>query len=355
MTSCHPRPARIARATATTIALACLGVALGACEARLALGAPCVLASDCPTPLSCLAGRCRSACRDFRDCAYPMECVALGAETFGCRVGEDATCRGAADCTPPLACIDGACQQPCSAATECAPGLVCDPDRCAQPPPTTIVTGACDPTAAVSGCASGSRCALAGTEFACVAGAASVSDVGAPCTGQTCAEGMVCVGGRCVLVCREAEVGCMDSACEGTSCGEYLYCDHDAIGLADGSLPPALPDGLGYCSELCDVYGSEATDGCPDGTACGINIPRFEHVYWCRPLSPRLALYDDCSMDFGGCPFGTACEVDGGAPARTCRPFCHPGTGATECDIAGHTGHECVTLPELGIGVCGDI
>lgn len=52
---------RIWRRAAVAVALACLGVPFAACEARLALGAPCVLASDCPVPLSCLAGRCRSA------------------------------------------------------------------------------------------------------------------------------------------------------------------------------------------------------------------------------------------------------------------------------------------------------
>lgn len=341
-------------------ALACLVLfclPLGACEARLSLGAACVLASDCPLPYSCLAGRCRTECRNFRDCTYPMECVALGGESFGCRVGEDATCRGAADCTPPLVCLDGSCEQPCGQVTECAPGLVCDPDHCAQPPTIRSMPGVCDPTSLESGCAAGLRCAFDGSSFGCVADPATEDEVGELCTAQTCGEGLVCAGGRCVAVCRDATPGCTTAACEGTSCGAHRYCGPTAIGMPDGDSPPTLPEGLAYCSELCDVYGDEATDGCPDGTACALDVPTGEFFYWCRPLRTTglLAMYDDCDADFGGCPFGTLCAVDGAAPARTCRPFCHPGTGAAECDIAGHTGHTCVTVPDVGVGVCGDV
>jgi hypothetical protein len=254
-------------------------------------------------------------------------------------------------------CLEGRCEQPCSAAAECAQGLVCNPDHCAQPPTIRATPGTCDPTSLVSGCTAGQRCALNGLSFGCVADAATQVGVGELCSAQTCADGMICAGGRCVVVCRAAAPGCTTAACEGTSCGEHRYCDWDAVGMPGGDLPPELPEGLAYCSELCDAYADEANDGCPAGTACATTIPRTEHVYWCRPLRATglLAPYDDCSADFGGCPHGTVCEVDGGDPTRLCRPFCHPGSGAAECDVGGATGHTCVTLPELGIGVCGDV
>lgn len=328
-----------------------LAAALG-CESRLAVGASCALTSDCPAPLTCLAGRCRSACRDFRDCAYPLECVGVGGDVLGCRVAEDGACRGAADCQPPLECIGGACEQPCTHSIDCAPGLVCDPDRCAQPPLLTTA-GTCDPTSALTGCPAGTRCSLGSGRFTCIEAASSLpppDGVGEPCTGA-CADGLLCAGGRCVRTCRVPTAGCSDPSCTGTSCGTDRYCAPDAIGMPDGSLPPALPDGLGYCSEACDPHGDAATDGCPTGTACAVAVPRGRFVLWCRPLDmPALAPYADCAVDAWDCPLGTVCEVAGADPDRLCRPFCHP--GGSDCP----DGRPCVTVPDLdGIGVCGDV
>lgn len=317
-------------------------VALG-CEPRLALGTPCVYASDCPPDLTCLAGRCRSECQTFRDCPMPLDCVVLNGGVSACRVVEDDACTGPEGCTAPLVCVGGACRQPCEDGEECTPGSVCGANGCSVPPP--IATLDCDPTAGVSGCAAGSRCMLAGGDFGC-APSTGTSAVGAACTGESCGDGLVCAAGRCVRVCREG------SAATESSCGPDLYCAFTAIGMPEGDLPPELPEGLAYCSERCNPHGDEASDGCPDGTACALAIPRSAWKFWCRPLvAPFVAAYSSCEGAAWDCPHGTVCEIATGGTPRQCRELCRPGS-SDDCS----DGRTCVANEDIeGVGVCGDL
>jgi hypothetical protein len=322
-------------------------LALVGCEPRIALGMPCVFTSECSAPYACVAGRCRTECITARDCPYPLECLAIDDVVAGCRLDTEGSCTGSSDCPSPLVCEGGVCRQSCGVSEDCAPGLACNALACTTPEPI-LGTGVCDPTAIETGCGGSERCALGAGTFGCVTPPAS-ADFGAPCTGEVCGDGQACAGGRCVRVCRVPDApGCTGSECDGTSCGAGSYCAPDAIGVESGALPPTLPEGLGYCSERCNPYGDDATDGCPTGTACSLTVLAGEQFYlWCRPLQgPFLTPYEACVVHEWDCPLGTVCEVVATFP-RLCREFCEPGSSTCM------GGRPCVLVDALGIGVCG--
>lgn len=110
------------------------------CQSTASVGTSCVRAADCPAPLVCGAGRCRSACTETRDCAPGSECVPVEGGA-ACSLAQD-RCTEDADCTAPLVCgSDGSCRAACLSDADCtsdghcvlAGRLVC----VASPPTTT--------------------------------------------------------------------------------------------------------------------------------------------------------------------------------------------------------------------------
>jgi hypothetical protein len=109
--------------------------ALG-CESRAALGASCVRASECTAPLVCSLSRCRSECREQRDCPIGALCVLDPTGNGSCALPDDPDCR-VSGCTGELACVGSVCVNLCSSIAECPPGSQCVPTtdgraRCAR-------------------------------------------------------------------------------------------------------------------------------------------------------------------------------------------------------------------------------
>lgn len=101
-------------------------LALG-CEARLALGRACVRGGECPAPLVCNAGRCRTECVEHRDCSLGARCVLDPTSGQGrCSLPDDPDCRlpGSA-CAPGLLCVVDRCVNSCETAATCPSGSVC--------------------------------------------------------------------------------------------------------------------------------------------------------------------------------------------------------------------------------------
>lgn len=289
-----------------------------ACAPRVLLGEPCIYASDCPAPLSCLAGRCRNECVTSRDCPPALECVNVGGSVTACRVPQDDGCAGDDGCTAPLRCIDGSCVEACTDSNTCVTENVCDEGTCVPVPPLMI--GGCSPVGVTSGCAAGDACVRTGAEYACAPAAGTPVPVGARCTSQgQCGPGTSCANGRCVRLCVTAS----------PSCGPGSRCTDDTLfGLPDEAAVrgPAPPEGLGYCTEVCDPLARSGATGCLPGNTCAIVVPGDgQFYYYCRALvEPALATNDVCDVamiDDDRCPEGTLCTSFGESD-RTCYAYC---------------------------------
>ncbi len=107
-------------------ALACL-----ACQAPLPSGSPCRRASECSPGLECALGRCRSACRESRDCEATARCLVEPATGLGvCSTGDVDRCTSGADCPTGLLCVAGECLNACGDIVRCPDG-VCLEGACA--------------------------------------------------------------------------------------------------------------------------------------------------------------------------------------------------------------------------------
>ena len=316
------------------------------CAPALTTGAPCAFNSECPSDLACLGGRCRIECQTSRDCPDPLACVAVGDALSACRVEEDEDGCTEEICPAPLACRAGVCVDPCTDASECVPENVCNDAVCEAPP--AVLIGACSPVGPMSGCPMGEACARVGTTYGCTA--AATGPLGTRCTTESqCGAGTSCVSGRCVQLC----IPGMTSCGPGSLCRPFL----DLLGTPTGaSIGPAPPEGLGYCSEVCDALAPLPTDGCPDGTACSFTVGGSGRNYYCRTLEePALDDYAPCptsDVDPDLCAAGTICDVGPPAsdPDRQCRPFCDP-SSPTPCP-GGRRCEPISGLPGTAFGTC---
>jgi len=184
-------------------------VAACACRADLAAGDPCTGDDQCPAPLACGDGRCRSAQGALGESCYllsPWTCQ----DGLACleTVGE----AHVGTCGPPRAL-----GEPCAASDQCGAGLVCRVEgRCGVP---GLLGAACAvPVVEIDWeveCATGLEC-VAGTCQPLPA------QVGAPCSGASCfGAGLFCAGTACARVALEGESCAPPAVCQGPG----LYCD----------------------------------------------------------------------------------------------------------------------------------
>ena len=101
------------------------------------LGQRCEGDGDCPDPLRCAYGRCRSPCTFDRDCPEGTRCVGVPGDpsTRVCTLADEAGC----NCPPGLDCDDdtGLCRERCSCSSpwSCADPLcveVCGREGCSS-------------------------------------------------------------------------------------------------------------------------------------------------------------------------------------------------------------------------------
>lgn len=310
------------------------------CAPTLSLGAPCEINTECGA-LACLAGRCRTECVTSRDCPYPLACVNVGNEITACRVTEEGTCReDAGDCAPPLTCVDGACVEPCDDPNTCVIENACIDHVCVVPPAMTV--GECSPFGS-SGCTDAETCSRTGDSFGCAPPPSVSTPIGMRCTTQAqCGTGASCVTGRCIRLCVPGVTSC--------GLGSKCHPGDDLFGEIPGATRgPSHPDGIGYCTEVCDPL---ASTGCPEGTACSFGVPGVGEppYFYCRSLeTPALAADADClDVDPDLCVEGTVCETEDGT-GRQCRPFCDL-DDSTSCP----DGRACqeIAVPGSHFGVC---
>jgi len=337
---------RAMRAPSIITTCGLLFAAMLGCEARVPLGGRCEVASDCPAPYVCRAGRCRTECLEARDCPYPLECLLVGG-VGGCRVPEDGACPGGTtDCGEGLECIAGRCAQPCDDPNDCAAAQSCAAAACERP---AIPTGSCDALSG-AGCGDGERC---NTDDVCVPSAAGPEGLFDSCDAtRPCRDGLDCRAGRCVRLCRR------DGTAATTSCGTESRC----LPLDETAAP--APVGFGFCTQPCDP--TDATS-CPSGLGCGVDFVGGPTTL----TSCEVVIAPDCAGDpsEAGCPF-QACAVNNRCVAGTdcleilsqgefvpalCIPFCdESGTcpARSTCVRGDFSVHFTLRGEELERGLC---
>lgn len=106
-----------------------LALSLVACESAAGVGGACTRSSECTASLTCTYGRCRSACRESRDCPLGVRCI----ESDGagvCTIETEERCTDAI-CAAPLRCVDGQCRTECTVTDDCLTGA-CDRGSCVE-------------------------------------------------------------------------------------------------------------------------------------------------------------------------------------------------------------------------------
>jgi hypothetical protein len=211
--------------------------------------------------------------------------------------------------------------------------------------------GTCDPLAD-QGCAGGQTCALAAGVATCITPPITtdptIAEVGAPCTSDDeCAPGLICPPNRASGI--GAEVGRTARYClrpclldPRTSCGLGSGC-YPASSTANGFADPAVPSGVGVCTEVCDPF---AHTGCPENETCRIERIDQTRPFYCSTTTPSATPFADCAADYA-CGPDTLCDEaprDASSP-RVCRPLCDP-AGNDTCP----SGSRCVSADVLETG-----
>jgi alpha-tubulin suppressor-like RCC1 family protein len=94
---------------------------------------------DCGDALLCIAGRCRTQCEGYAECAIGSACLFDSAAGLGgCRVDDESACTGAADCPSGTTCTGGLCTASCTSSATCG-GTACAAGACEDPDATRTV------------------------------------------------------------------------------------------------------------------------------------------------------------------------------------------------------------------------
>jgi hypothetical protein len=98
------------------------------------LGAPCVINSECTTPLVCAFGKCHLACESSRDCPDGQQCRASDRPFHTCQLVTEVSCHFDSDCPTGQRCgPDGKCRDQCASDRDCVTGQLCVAGLCAEP------------------------------------------------------------------------------------------------------------------------------------------------------------------------------------------------------------------------------
>lgn len=330
-------------------------------------GETCKTVADCAAGFTCNAGQCKQWCSlDEGQCDRGTECVASDAAsndqglglceqscpaslpegdeclTFpdcGCSDGEtcrpllDGTrvcssvgttplqgvCRQDQDCNAGAACIDSLCRPLCDPSSS-----VCtDDSQCIQLHADNepiegsgACLGACDPVfpdtddATFTPCGPGAECAPGFVDGALTRSYCQVSDGEGELTGpceldEDCAEGALCLSGRCHPLCRA------DDNCNGLTASPVCFSDEfplrgsdddDVIGVCCSPLP-------GPGSE-CSAFGLEC--GCGSGFTCRNGGEEGQGV--CSPIG-NTGYQARCCAD-------EDCAAESSCIGGVCRPHC---------------------------------
>ena len=289
--------------------VACLALLLVACQSAPAPGATCTRSADCASPLSCRHGRCRTECREARDCPPGLRCFLDASGVGACSIPSEDRCITLADCDNDLVCDGAQCRTTCTNDAACGAGGTCQRGSCITP-----VSGG---TLDAGPNADGGR-PLVGTGSRCNGGACAV---GYECTTET--------EHTSVPVCRK-------------------LCTSDAECLSEG-LGSFCQTG-GHCTTACDPAASTSTCG---EEACG--------YYTGNPPAPEpMVDYTDCRPIGAGregdpCTVQTDCGVTLWCLTDQCRRLCHPSMPAPAECTGGYTCHEQSTIvngTSAAYGVC---
>ncbi len=104
-----------------------LVLALAACEAAPTIGVSCTSASDCRSPLVCRLARCRTECRENRDCPVGATCLLQASGDGACGVDQDLGCETGIgrECPSGLTCVGDRCIAACTDVSDCPSDGVC--------------------------------------------------------------------------------------------------------------------------------------------------------------------------------------------------------------------------------------
>ena len=120
-----------------------IGVMLfGACSSSskpaASPGKPCLVSTDCTSPLSCSYGTCHVTCMEAKDCPTGQDCIRAPIGNV-CQLPAERPCTYRSDCTAPLVCaLDRRCRTQCQTRLDCPTStqacVTSAPDEvCAEP------------------------------------------------------------------------------------------------------------------------------------------------------------------------------------------------------------------------------
>ena len=108
-------------------------------------GKPCLVSTDCMSPLACSYGTCHKTCMEASDCPTGQDCIKA---PFGnvCQLPAESRCTYRSDCMAPLVCaLDRRCRTSCQTRVDCPTNtqscVTSAPDEvCAEPADVSLTT-----------------------------------------------------------------------------------------------------------------------------------------------------------------------------------------------------------------------
>jgi hypothetical protein len=288
-----------------------LAITLVACQTAATPGATCSRNADCSAPLVCGHGRCRTECREARDCPTGLRCLLDASGLGSCSLPPESTCAMSVDCGSDLVCGSSQCRTTCTADAQCGLGGACSSGSCVVPisgaPDSRPTTG----TGALCGRADGGMCP---SGYDCTT---AVEATSIPVCRRTCMHDSDCAAeGRGSF--------CWDGSHCTTPCDPVhdLGCGTEVCGLYSGNPPTPEPmvtftdchppgtigvDGTGCTSELQCITGTTCWNGFCRRT-CDSEHPVMGYCGGTEACFPSSPLVNDTVRAFGGCcPDPTGC------------------------------------------------
>ena len=290
-------------------------------------GKPCLVNSECASPLSCSYGTCHVTCVEARDCPTGQDCIAA-AKGNVCQEPAEKHCDYHSDCPSPLYCaLDRQCRSQCHHDIDCPTSTqkCVGPDMvCAEPADINQTTNLLKNAQSTpvpdqrpdGGVADGSSSDVAGSD-----GASGNVDASAGCDATLLADGTCdyCPAGAC------SNGTCVSSAHDYT-----CQCDTGYTLTGKSCLPT---DSCKANNQCTPDYPCQNT--APPGQACMGQYPEWpvqETVPTAPSVSPTYANNGDGTITDGVTRLVWQATA---APAANCTaPSADGGTGAPRCIFA---------------------